>query len=112
MKAIDVLKWINFDGISGETTLVYDLDETTDYKSLFGYEPVVRPVTGTYLVVYSDCIDRDYLPRVERLTECDGVYRKQWVPVAPDCTILTDNEVEDAMGQYELQKIYLYKLED
>ena len=105
MKAIEVLLWMDRYSVSGEAINIDEITEDMDFKAYYGYEPVERPAPGRYLRVYSS----GEVPK--RKQEPDGLrrFRSRWVPVEPDCTIVTDYT---NYGNGGVEMIYLYKLED
>jgi len=98
MKAIKILKWMLDDSINTEGLFTVEIEDTDfDYESFFGYRPVAPAQPGEYMVVYSDCVNVDYLRRL--LGDADE----------QPCCIPTDNDDHKNGGKCV---IYLIRMEE
>ena len=104
MKAIEALLWIERFSISGEKINIDTVTEDMDHAAYYGSKPTRRPAPGRYLRLYS----HDDKPKVKREPTGNRRFRTKWQDVEPDYTIETDYVYPDG----EVEKIYLYKLED
>ena len=110
MKAIEAIRWMVNESIECEKLSLHELDEDTDYTAAFGIEPAVRPESGTYLELWSDCISNSEWPsRVIEREDADGNRQSKRAFIQPDCVLMTDDEDRLNGG---LTMILLFKLED
>lgn len=110
MNKMEAIRWMVNESIECEKLSLHELDADTDYTATFGIEPAVRPASGTYLELWSDCISNSEWP--SRSIECedaDGIRRTKRVFIQPDCVLMTDCEDRLNGG---LTMILLFKLED
>lgn len=102
MKAIDLLRWISYEGITGEYYMVLNIDEDFDFESFFGYKFKTKDF-GNYFIYYSAMIEKDEI-RYPLSDNC-RIFSE---PVKPTFSI--DTEDFDKYG--EKLFIHFYKIDD
>jgi hypothetical protein len=102
MKAIDLLRWISYEGITGEYYNVLNIDEDFDFESFFGYKFETKEY-GNYFCYYTDMIDSMGI-----MFPTDNACHKLSGPIFPTFSIETDSV--DKWNEKVF--IHFYKIED